>query len=163
MSDRIVVMNRGRIEQTGTPNELYHRSVNEFVADFIGQSNLLPCTVVASDRRHCRVKVGDGLEIVVDAEKEWQPGAAGVVVVRPEDTEFLRPDRWTTPNQFPAVVEVVAFVGDSTKYTVRLDAGARMNVRVQRNTIGFRQSDRVTVAWQAMAARLIERSHVQSS
>lgn len=162
MSDRIVVMNRGRIEQVGTPSELYHRSANEFVADFIGQSNLLPCTVLRKDRRECRVKVGDTLEIVVDAEKEWQPGTTGVVVVRPEDIS-LTSGPVDTQNQFAAVVEVVAFVGDSTKYTVRLNGGSRMSVRVQRNTVGFRQGDRVTVAWEASAGRLIERSELPSN
>src|ERR1700724_133089 len=55
MSDRIVVMNRGKIEQAGTPGELYHRSANEFVADFIGQSNLLSGTVLRTRQRECCV------------------------------------------------------------------------------------------------------------
>jgi spermidine/putrescine ABC transporter ATP-binding subunit len=157
MSDRIVVMNRGKIEQAGTPGELYHRSANEFVADFIGQSNLLSGTVLHTSQSECCVKVSDTLEVVVNVEDEWHDGSEGVVIVRPENINVAA-GSIEAKNRFAAVVEVVAFVGDSTKYTVRLQGGPSLCARVQRSAVEFGQGDHVTVAWDAAAGRLIKRS-----
>jgi len=155
MSDRIVVMNGGRIEQAGTPAELYHHSANEFVADFIGQSNLFSGTIVTTTSRECRVRAGDSHEIVVQVDEEWQQGGSAVVVLRPECVMLTR-DRVEAENQFTGVIEMVAFVGDSTKYTVRLDNGPSILARVQRSTVAFAPGDRVTATWDKNAARLIK-------
>ena len=157
MSDRIVVMNAGRIEQAGTPAELYHRSANEFVADFIGQSNMLSGTIVAAGTDECRVRAGETHEIVVHVDEEWQQGSSAVIVLRPENVTLTR-EPVEAQNQFGGVIEVVAFVGDSTKYTVRLDAGPSLSARVQRPAIVFAQGDRVTATWDVTAARLIKGS-----
>jgi spermidine/putrescine ABC transporter ATP-binding subunit len=161
MSDRIVVMNRGRIEQVGTPAELYHRSANEFVADFIGQSNLLSGTVVSTRQRQCKVRVNDALEVIVEAEEQWEPGTCGVIVVRPENIS-VGVAAADAENRFFGVVDVVAFVGDSTKYTVRLEGGMSVCARVQRSTVSFAAGDRVTVAWSALGGRIISRTSRQS-
>ena len=57
MSDRIAVMSEGRILQLGTPAEIYERPVDRFVADFIGQSNLIPGTLEARDGDRCMVRI----------------------------------------------------------------------------------------------------------
>ena len=58
MSDRIAVMNRGRVEQLGTPEELYERPQTRFVADFIGTTNLLSGTVESVDGEHAVIRLG---------------------------------------------------------------------------------------------------------
>jgi ABC-type Fe3+/spermidine/putrescine transport system ATPase subunit len=158
MSDRIVVMNRGRAEQVGAPTELYNRSANAFVADFIGESNLLAGKILpGSSPGECTVQVAEKIEIVVQTEEQWQPGSRGLIVLRPEDITLVS-GPVEARNRFAGVIEIVAFVGDSTKYAVRVESGIALSVRVQRNVGSWRQGDHVTVAWDVAAGRLIKAS-----
>ncbi|HWJ41956.1 MAG TPA: ABC transporter ATP-binding protein, partial [Solirubrobacterales bacterium] len=79
MSDRIAIMNRGRVEQIGSPEEVYERPTTSFVAGFIGVSNLMPGTVSAPGR----VKLDSGPEIAGET-RGLQPGEGCAAVVRPE-------------------------------------------------------------------------------
>ena len=81
MSDRVAVMNAGRIEQLGTPADVYARPTTAYVANFLGQANVLPCRVV--DRATGRVAMADGTQLSAD------PAAMGdgdevLLMVRPE-------------------------------------------------------------------------------
>ncbi len=67
MSDKVVVMNHGRIEQVGTPEEVYNHPSTEFVAGFLGHSNILPGTVTGSDGNGVRVQVDNGPELLAEA------------------------------------------------------------------------------------------------
>ncbi len=108
MADRIVVMNRGVIEQVGTPSEIYREPVNRFVADFIGQMNFLPGTIVGDER----VQLGQVQLRYRHGGDALQPGASVTLGVRPEDVEV----RDTTPsaenNSFPARVAELDFIGN---------------------------------------------------
>ncbi len=95
MSDTIVVMRDGRIQQQGGPNELYERPVNHFVAGFIGSSNFLPGTLLggADGAGRARVRTERGLELsgyVTDREAETASGTDVTVAIRPERME-VRP------------------------------------------------------------------------
>ena len=81
MSDRIAVMNAGRIEQLGTAADVYHRPATAYVATFLGQANLLPCTVV--DRTAGRVRLADGTVLTCD-RSELSDGEQVLLMVRPE-------------------------------------------------------------------------------
>jgi spermidine/putrescine transport system ATP-binding protein len=85
MSDRIVVMNEGRVEQLGTPEEIYHSPDTVFVAGFIGVANLLPATVRASANGHATVTVAGDRPVEVPVG-HWRgsAGQAATVMVRPE-------------------------------------------------------------------------------
>ena len=84
MSDRIVVMNGGRVEQQGTPEELYHHPVNRFVADFIGETNLLSCVVRGEENGYV-VLDWHGSELRGQAHGyRPQPGATVATALRPE-------------------------------------------------------------------------------
>ncbi len=84
MSDRIAVFSKGRIEQLGTASEIYHHPRTAFVADFIGEANLLPAELVAKEGANVRVRLAQGFELVLPSER-W-PGAAprARVSIRPE-------------------------------------------------------------------------------
>ena len=120
MSDRIAVFNKGRIEQIGTPEELYERPITRFVADFLGETNFLPGRVVASEGLSCRVRIGDQ---IFDAQTPAPaaPGAPVVLAVRPErlklglaaaDGEGLR----------GTLVDIV-YLGNARRSIVRLADG----------------------------------------
>ena len=120
-------MQGGRIEQLGTPNELYEKPQSAFVAGFLGVSNLLRGTVVGSTA----VRLEGGGEVIVSAAA--LVGRAGEVAVgiRPEKIQLGRSDT----NVFAGRVEEVAYVGVSTQYIVQTAAGA-VTVYVQNTQPG---------------------------
>ncbi len=88
MSDRIVVMSEGRIQQLGTPEDIYNEPKNAFVADFIGESNIFNGIMTGKLRaRFC----GGEFECVDDIEE----GTHITAVVRPEDVEITPPEEGT--------------------------------------------------------------------
>ncbi len=82
MSDEIFVLNKGRIEQSGTPTDIYDEPVNRFVADFIGESNIVPGQMIAD----FKVKFGEKEFDCVD--QGFRPNETVEVVIRPEDLEI---------------------------------------------------------------------------
>jgi multiple sugar transport system ATP-binding protein len=113
LADRIVVLQAGRIEQVGTPLELYGQPVNQFVAGFIGspRMNFIAAELVAADAAGARIRLGTGevLECGVDAAR-GKPGDAVVLGVRPE---HLRVD--APANAMHATVTFVERLGSSTQ------------------------------------------------
>ncbi|MCO5401204.1 putative 2-aminoethylphosphonate ABC transporter ATP-binding protein [Ralstonia soli] len=108
MADRIVVMNQGRIEQVGTPQEIYERPATPFVADFIGKVNVLKAEALG-DRRF---RVGT-LELECEGcDNQFAPGSAVNLYLRPEDrlTENLDD---VTPNRLTVRVDKIEFLGGS--------------------------------------------------
>ena len=101
MSDRVVVMNNGVIEQIGTPEDIYNEPVNAFVADFIGEANILNGTMVDD----CRINIlGKELECV---DKGFGKNTPVDVVIRPEDIEITTPE----DGQLVGTVENSTFKG----------------------------------------------------
>jgi len=104
MADRIVVMNRGQIEQVGTPLEIYRHPVSPFVADFVGAMNFVAGTALGAHA----VRVGS-VDLLAEAQG-LASGAAVTVAIRPEDVQ-VRAGPNGEPNTFEARVESVTFVG----------------------------------------------------
>jgi spermidine/putrescine transport system ATP-binding protein len=141
MADTIVIMNGGRIEQQGTPDELYEQPRTVFVAGFLGVSNLLAGTVEADDR----VVLADGTGVTVP--REALAGRAGAVRigVRPEKLRIGGED----PNTLSGTVSESAYIGVSTQYIVDTPAGA-VTVYVQNDRPGARgvaPGERLTLGW----------------
>jgi spermidine/putrescine transport system ATP-binding protein len=141
MADQIVIMEGGRIEQQGTPADLYERPRSAFVAGFLGVSNLLYGAAVGEDR----VRLEDGTEVQVP--RAALAGRAGKVQigVRPEK---LRIGAGET-NTLAGVVSESAYIGVSTQYIVDTPAGA-ITVYVQNDrpgANGVSPGDNLTVGW----------------
>jgi spermidine/putrescine transport system ATP-binding protein len=140
MADRIVIMNGGRIEQLGTPSELYERPRTPFVAGFLGVSNLLDGTVVGEDR----VRLTDGTEI--HCSREVLSGRSGTVQigVRPEKLRI----GGDAANSLSGVVAESAYIGVSTQYIVDTPAGP-ITVYVQNDRPGGQVAtgERLTLSW----------------
>lgn len=89
MSDRIMVMNRGRIEQVSTPMELYEDPATPFVADFIGQANLIPGTLLDAEDGYARFQIGEAvLKARMGRQNPPAKGEKALLVVRPENLGF---------------------------------------------------------------------------
>ena len=117
MSNRIAVLNHGRIQQLASPEELYERPENAFVAQFIGESNRLPGTVREVNGHTCVVEV-DGGAVHALAVKVDGAGTPSTLSLRPERV-LLDPPPESCPNQFEARVEELIYHGDHTRLRVR--------------------------------------------
>jgi spermidine/putrescine transport system ATP-binding protein len=151
MSDRIAVMNRGRVEQVSGPEEVYERPTTSFVAGFIGVSNLMPATVSAPGR----VKLDSGPEVPAETG-ELGPGEGCAAVVRPEKLRVELVDGARSADGSPAVegvVESSVYLGTATQITVGVGDGVRMTVLVPNADESERQrlpggGARVVLSWE---------------
>jgi spermidine/putrescine transport system ATP-binding protein len=137
LSDRIAVMHEGRIEQIGTPQEIYECPQTAFVADFIGDTNLLAGRVEACDRATLTVRTKSNLKIVVQQSDKWNgnTGDSAVVSVRPEKIylNLYQPD--VSVNCFEGRLKHTMYMGTHVHYVVELSSGDLITVR-QPNTGG---------------------------
>ncbi|MDQ3572233.1 MAG: ABC transporter ATP-binding protein [Actinomycetota bacterium] len=132
MSDRIAVMNRGRVDQIGTPEDVYERPATSFVAGFIGVSNLMPAAIQAANGSGARVKLEAGVELDAPSPDGIGAGDRCFAVVRPEKLHVSRKDE-ATRQGWPSVegtVESSVYLGTSTQIVVRLAGDVPMTVLV---------------------------------
>ena len=123
MSDRVAVMSHGEVQQVGTPEEIYRRPTNRFVAEFVGRVNLLSGQVAAAERGQVALELDGGRKLWVDAENAPPPSSPLTLAVRPEALRVEPADTSTLngANTLDALVSSVAFLGDHYQY--ELDAG----------------------------------------
>jgi mannopine transport system ATP-binding protein len=126
MSDRVAVMNGGALVQLGPPRELYNRPANAFVADFIGEMNLLPGTVEAAAEGACTVRTAAGPASGIPADSGLAAGAAVRLAVRPEHVELSAGE---APGLRCTVTQCV-FNGASTAVLLELPDGTVLRADV---------------------------------
>jgi spermidine/putrescine transport system ATP-binding protein len=151
MSDRIAVMNRGRVEQVSGPEEVYERPTTSFVAGFIGVSNLMPATVAAPGL----VQLDSGPEVPAETGA-LGPGEGCAAVVRPEKLRVELTDGTPAANGTPSVdgvVESSVYLGTATQIVVAVGEGVRMTVLVPNADESLRQQlpgggARVRLSWE---------------
>ena len=155
MSDRIAVMNRGRVEQLGTPEELYERPTTRFVADFIGTTNLLTGTVESVDGEHAVIRLASG-ETCVVGRADLVVGRSIELSIRPESVE-LRPPGGTSysPGPIAATVEQVAYLGGSVQYHVRSSGGLAITALAPKAVNRFAIGSPVNVSWDPAEALVL--------
>jgi ABC-type Fe3+/spermidine/putrescine transport system ATPase subunit len=127
-ADRVVVLRNGRIEQTGTPHDVYSRPHSIFVASFVGGANFLEGTVLQGSDAGAVIEVLDGLQIHV-AACDVGVGDRAVVAFRLEDMD-VRDAAVAGANNLPGVIEAATFIGGSMEYEIRLDTGGSLMSRV---------------------------------
>lgn len=151
MSDRIAVMNAGRFEQVGTPQELYHRPASAFVAGFVGDSNRWAGRVVSADGAGARVALAEGGEVAVGwGAGPVSAGATVEVFVRPE---AIRLGGDAGGGGLDGVVESLLFNGASSRVLVRA-GGALVEVDdPAQGTAPRGAGEPVTLGWEPGAAR----------
>jgi len=125
MSDRVVVMNAGHVEQSGSPREVYETPRSRFTADFVGVSNVLEGVVAHDETSASFLESPNGRVHLVG---DFESGASLQLSVRPEKIRFVEPD---APNALAATVESARYLGDVTHWHVRLRDGARWTVFAQ--------------------------------
>ncbi|MDW8371779.1 MAG: putative 2-aminoethylphosphonate ABC transporter ATP-binding protein [Geminicoccaceae bacterium] len=143
MADRIVVMSRGRIEQVGTPDEVYTRPATPFVADFIGKMNFFDGRLLDRDRAEVK-----GAELRFAPPLELGPGTRVTVCLRPEDVVVRDVDQ-RPANRLEAEVGVMEFIGNHFQTTLhvpgtRLDIAADLSINAVRD-LGIRPGRRIPI------------------
>jgi len=131
LSDRLAVMNAGRFEQVGTPEEIYHRPASAFVAGFVGEANRLPGTVSAVRADAAQVLLDGGLQLPVRCTAPLADGAAVEVFLRPEAIRVIGTGE-AEPGAGPmlaATVQAALFDGARSTLLVQAD-GVGMALRV---------------------------------
>jgi spermidine/putrescine transport system ATP-binding protein len=121
MSNRLVVMDGGRIMQLGTPEEVYREPLTEFVADFLGVANLLDVECISATGALRTVRFGE-FDLLAQAPADHAAGAARAVI-RPECVELAEAGL-TGANRVPGMVDRTVFLGSTTQVLVRLPQGA---------------------------------------
>ncbi len=154
MSTRIAVIYQGRIAQAGSPREIYEAPADEFVAEFVGQSNLLAGKILKADDRSVTVSLADGSasDISIIAPRACgEPGDAVLLGIRPEALRLA--DQQTSVNglnQIPGTILASAYGGGSVEYEIAA-VGKVFKARIA-NPKGkplFQRGDKVTIAFAA--------------
>jgi ABC-type Fe3+/spermidine/putrescine transport system ATPase subunit len=151
LADRVAVMNEGRIEQLGSPSDLYDRPTNRFVAAFIGESNFLKGKVTGANGTSVTVDVG-GAAVTAISVARPAVGASVVLAIRPEKilfAETMTAARSPEINTLTALVRDVAFVGEMHRYVLEIAPDSTIVVKQQhRFPVRPRApSERATIEW----------------
>jgi spermidine/putrescine transport system ATP-binding protein len=155
MSDRLAVMESGKVAQVGTPVEVYEEPADAYVADFLGVSNLMDA--YASGRSpggSCALRLGD-FDLAADRGTTDCTGAVKLAI-RPERV-VIEPYGTTGPNRVPGMVERLVFLGSSTQVLVRLGHGELVQALIQNGgeLPDYRQGTAVQVHLPAQALRVL--------
>jgi putrescine transport system ATP-binding protein len=162
LGHRIAVMDRGRIVQVAPPAEIYEQPHSRFIAEFLGDVNIIEGGLVSADADGTVIEAPGGLRLRAGATEEAKPGDRVFLAVRPEKIRIApESEAGGEPQAFAGRVIDVAYLGDVSIYQVRLDAGpvikaAAANLtRLVRRPIGT--GDRVRVSWQPDAGIVLTR------
>jgi spermidine/putrescine transport system ATP-binding protein len=165
MSDRIAVMNAGKILQLGEPREIYERPSSRFVADFIGETNMLRGTLDAVDGGMATIGiagVGTIRAVMRDIAISETYGSEVDVSIRPEQLSLHHPQdldgHHSTENRLEGVIVDVIYLGTHTQYVVRFADGQQAAVHLQNKAVvppDFSIGDAAAISFSAWSAALL--------
>ena len=159
MSDRIAVMNEGKVEQVGPVTDLYERPKNTFVAQFLGETNLFEGTI---RRENGRATLDcDGMEVVLDGDAgdDYADAASHAFTIRPENVGIVEDDEMVPDNVWTGTVRDVIYKGSTTLYEI--DIGDRLlKIQQQRSTDSrrYEENDEVSVGFDPNSGKVIGES-----
>jgi spermidine/putrescine transport system ATP-binding protein len=160
MSDRLAVMAGGRIEQVGTPSDVYDNPASEFVAAFLGISNLLPAILENRGPEFSTARLADGTLVQFQTARLRGNANELKLGVRPEKLRILARGEPAPAdcNALSATVEVVTYMGVNHQYNVRTNAGQTLTVYAQNFGVGhaIAAGDAVRLAWHREHSFVIE-------
>jgi spermidine/putrescine ABC transporter ATP-binding subunit len=148
MSDRIAVMNSGRIEQIGPPDVLYENPINAFVAGFIGESNVFEGIVQGRSNDQVLIHLKGGTEIALSVQGKFAMGEKVKFCIRPEKMFFMDAEKFHQ-NTINGTIEQSIYVGETKRYTIRIDDQLSLNLREMSNQRAMErhEGEPVRVGW----------------
>jgi spermidine/putrescine ABC transporter ATP-binding subunit len=148
LSDRVVVMDAGRVEQVGRPEEVYREPATPFVALFLGRSNFLAGVIAGRDAGGIVVALDGGLSVAAGARSDLSVGQRVQVAIRQENIRLVSAgDGGGLPNRFAATVVFHAFAGPVHHYVVQLDDGHELEVAIPGATPPLARGTPALVEW----------------
>ena len=154
MSDRIAVMNEGQIVQQGTPREIYTSPASVFASDFIGETNLIRCSVVSTENGIAVLRLGEDSLIQARSTNQLQPGASATVSVRPEAVRITTDTTGGKPaNCLMAKIEDMVFLGNRVRIQASTSEDAALIADIpDEEAQGMRREMCVGLSWAVSAA-----------
>ncbi len=162
MSDRIAVFNDGVIQQLSSPDDLYERPQNSFVAQFIGENNKLSGTITDINGATCQVKLATGETVSAAAINVKQNGERTTLSLRPERVE-IAPGDSAVPNVLNGEIHELIYLGDHLRAVLHVADATEFIVKVPNNA-GHKvvsEGEKVTVGWQTEDCRALDPIEVQ--
>ncbi len=155
MSDRVVVMANGAIQQVGRPDELYRRPSNRFVADFVGETNLIEGRVIAAGTSPT-VAIAFGAKARTHSNRPWNEGERTFLVVRPECVR-VGMQAEACENRMQGVVERVIYVGDVSRVFINVAGNQTLSAKLQNSgdTRSIEPGTKVMIGWESDATWLV--------
>ncbi len=157
MSDRVAVMNAGRIEQLDTPRRVYEDPASLFVARFVGEANLLPARVLEQRPDGLSLEL-EGKPFEAARPQRFEPGGRVHLLLRPEDLDVWSPEELRRQPEYQAralaaTVEEVIYKGAEVDLLVRLESGVQVAATAffdeEDPTLEYQRGERVFVTWPA--------------
>jgi len=161
MSDRLAVMSNGRVEQIGTPSDVYEEPTTAYVADFLGVSNLMDANVTGAGAGGAAVRLGEFDLVAAQGDTDMQGDVK--MVIRPERVQ-LEPAGTSGRNRVPGMVERVVYVGSIMQVIVHLAPGQTVQAWVQNKgeALPYAQGEAVAVHLPPDALRVLADSPVSA-
>jgi spermidine/putrescine transport system ATP-binding protein len=159
MSDRIAVMNGGRVEQVGSPREIYERPETAFVADFIGSLNVLELTVDELVGAYAVVRLGEGERVIVAAGPDTRSGDALRIAMRPEQVQIEQLESVANDggSRLHGTIAEIVFLGMYTQFHVDTRAGRVVSHRLADESLGgLEVGSEVALDWAPEHASLLD-------
>lgn len=166
VSDHIAVFNHGKVLQVGTPFEIYEAPATEFVARFIGETNIFSCTILSSRKEGSEYMIKAdvpalGTTVMVTDYDDQIVGAKQQFTIRPEKIQISLDAKTTMENSFSGVVDEPVYSGFQSKFFVKIPNGEIIKVFKQHTTYlddgpDIEWKDRVTVSWRAVDGYLVK-------
>lgn len=146
LSDRVAVLNGGKLHQVGTPKEIYEEPRTKFVADFIGLANFVKGILVDFDSLgRAMISSEDVGQLIVPLSSDLRKGEELLVFIRPNDIRLLDlDDEGVEDNVFEGVIKKATYLGDKVDYRISIGDNFEMRVQVGRMS-RFRKGDKVKV------------------
>jgi len=158
MSDRIAVMSNGEVQQIGSPREIYNNPANHFVANFIGEANILDVTAMPSKGKNAKLMFGKFDIGSVELPKKLDAEQKISVMIRPEHIH-LNPSSSKSKNAIKGKVKDISYLGTDTQAHIDLSNKIEILVRMQNSTLDtapLAMGDDVNVTFSENAIRLLE-------
>lgn len=157
MSDRIVVMDQGRIEQMGSPREIYLKPSSAFVAHFIGTTNLITASVEEVGEEGIRLTTPDGPITVAGKDRTVPEQKECIISIRPESVRLSTEMDGIAENSFLGRIGFKRHVGELIEYYVNTGSGQEIIVSYQTGKPEFSEGETVKVILNAKACRLLDK------
>lgn len=160
MSDRLAIMDQGEIRQIGTPREIYNNPANLFVADFVGERNMLDVDVIKIEGNEALIKL-NGAEISVLCHAGCSKEKAKIhEVVLAVHADRMRVACQPSNNSFPAEIESIHHSGSQVQYSILVNKQKAMIVEYGDEACDFKKGETIHVSWQENAAVVLPKERV---